>query len=61
MIPLFRSSRHKLIGGVCGGIAEWLGLPPWSIRVTAVVTLFAWGLTGTLYLLAWATLPIDGH
>ncbi|HSE03301.1 MAG TPA: PspC domain-containing protein, partial [Methylomirabilota bacterium] len=27
-MPLQRSRKHKMIAGVCGGIAEWLGWDP---------------------------------
>ena len=27
-MQLRRSNRHKMIAGVCGGIAEWLGWSP---------------------------------
>ena len=29
-MPLYRSRRHSIIAGVCGGIAEWLG---WSVTM----------------------------
>jgi phage shock protein PspC (stress-responsive transcriptional regulator) len=40
---LYRSRRHKIIAGVCGGIADWLG---WSPNVTR-----------TLYVVVWIVLP----
>jgi len=35
--PLRRSRRHRMIAGVCGGIAEWLGWDPTLVRVLYVV------------------------
>lgn len=34
---LFRSRQHKLIAGVCGGIAEYLDVDPTIIRVLYVI------------------------
>jgi phage shock protein C len=32
-----RKSRDKILGGVCGGIAEWLGWDPTVVRILYVV------------------------
>lgn len=34
---LSRSSRHKMIAGVCGGLAEYFQLDPTVVRVTYVL------------------------
>ena len=34
---LTRSSRHKIIAGVCGGIAEYFDLDPTVVRVAYVL------------------------
>jgi phage shock protein C len=34
---LTRSSKHKMIAGVCGGIAEYFGLDPTVVRVAYVL------------------------
>ncbi len=34
---LTRSSRHKMIAGVCGGIAEYFELDPTVVRVAYVL------------------------
>lgn len=34
---LTRSSRHKMIAGVCGGLAEYFGLDPTVVRIAYVV------------------------
>ena len=36
-MALQRSRKHKMIAGVCGGIAEWLGWDPTLVRVVYVV------------------------
>lgn len=32
-----RKSSNKMIAGVCGGLAEWLGWDPTVVRVTYVL------------------------
>ena len=41
--PLRRSRRHRMVAGVCGGIAEWLGWDPTLVRVLYVVASIALG------------------
>lgn len=55
---LTRSSTDKMIGGVCGGLAEYAGLDPTLVRVLAVVAL-CFGFPAILigYFVAWAIMP----
>jgi phage shock protein C len=57
---LHRSSRDKMLGGVCGGIAEWLEWDPTLVRVLyVVVSIASAGFPGTLvYILLWAVMPV---
>jgi phage shock protein C len=34
---LTRSSRHKMIAGVCGGLAEYFGVDPTLVRIAYVL------------------------
>ena len=34
---LTRSRRHRMLFGVCGGIADWLGWDPTLVRVLYVL------------------------
>ena len=34
---LTRSNRHKMIAGVCGGLAEYFGIDPTVVRVAYVL------------------------
>ena len=53
-----RRSRQRMLGGVCGGVAEYLGVDPVLIRVAAVVvTLFTGGGAAFAYLAAWVLVP----
>lgn len=54
---LYRS-RQRMIGGVCGGLAEFLDTDPTVIRLIAVVLFFLPLLPAVLcYLVAWAIIP----
>jgi phage shock protein PspC (stress-responsive transcriptional regulator) len=57
--PLRRSSRDYLIGGVCGGLAEWLGWDPTFVRVMYVaLSVFSAAFPGILvYIIMWIIVP----
>ena len=57
--PLRRSQQHKLIAGVCGGIADWLGWDPTLVRILyVVVSVLSAGFPGLLvYILLWVLMP----
>lgn len=60
MAALHRSNRHKLIAGVCGGFAEWLGWDPTVVRILFVIlSVFPGaGIPGILvYVLLWILMP----
>ena len=51
---LYRSTRDKWIGGVCGGLAEYFDADPVLVRLLwIVVTIFSVGLGIIAYLLFW--------
>ena len=56
---LFRSSTNKILGGVCGGIAEWLGWNPTAVRVLyVVISILSVAFPGILvYLVLWLVMP----
>jgi len=55
---LYRSDRDKMIGGVCGGIAEYFTLDPTLVRlgyiVLSIFTLFSGVLA---YFILWVVVP----
>ena len=57
--PLRRSTDHKIIAGVCGGIAEWRGWRPTTVRLIYVtISIISAGFPGIfVYLLLWLALP----
>lgn len=58
-MPLHRSRNHRMIAGVCGGIADWLGWSPTTVRVFyVVVSTLSVAVPGILlYLLLWLLMP----
>jgi phage shock protein PspC (stress-responsive transcriptional regulator) len=55
---LVRSRRHRILAGVCGGLAERLGWRPWVVRALFVVGSFLPILPGFLvYLAFWLFVP----
>jgi phage shock protein C len=52
-----RSRRDRVIAGVCGGIAEYLGLDPTLVRVATVVIALLPGPAVLAYLIAWLVIP----
>lgn len=57
--PLVRSRHYRILGGVCGGIAEWLGWDPTLVRVLYVVgSILSAAFPGTLvYIILWIVMP----
>jgi len=54
---LYRSGKQKMLGGVCGGIAEYFNADPTLVRLAWVfLTLFG-GSGIILYLIAWIIIP----
>jgi phage shock protein PspC (stress-responsive transcriptional regulator) len=57
--PRLRRSKDRLIAGVCGGIAEWLGWDPTLVRILYVVlSLASAAFPGALaYVILWYVMP----
>jgi phage shock protein PspC (stress-responsive transcriptional regulator) len=54
-----RKSKNRLIAGVCGGIADWLGWDPTLVRVLYVlISIFSAAFPGILvYIILWIVMP----
>jgi phage shock protein PspC (stress-responsive transcriptional regulator) len=48
-----------MIAGVCGGLAEYLGVDPTVIRVLWVLITLLAGFGVLLYLILWMVMPLD--
>ncbi|MFA4946759.1 MAG: PspC domain-containing protein [Candidatus Micrarchaeia archaeon] len=58
MKRLTLSVRDKKIAGVCGGIAEYLGVDVTAVRLAwALFTILSFGAGLVAYLVAWAVIP----
>jgi phage shock protein PspC (stress-responsive transcriptional regulator) len=56
---LRRDTQHKMIGGVCAGIARRYGLSTTALRVAFVISCVLPGPQFIAYLLLWALIPAD--
>ena len=54
---LFRSSKNRVFGGVCGGIGEFIGIDPVIIRLIWLGLSFLFGTGIVIYLLSWLIIP----
>ncbi len=57
--PLHRDPSRAMLGGVCAGIARWLGWGPTSVRILFVlVSVLSAAFPGILvYLALWILMP----
>jgi phage shock protein PspC (stress-responsive transcriptional regulator) len=58
-MPLHRSTHDKIIAGVCGGIAEWLGWSSTTVRILYVlISILSAAFPGILvYIILWILMP----
>lgn len=58
---LRRSSKDRLIAGVCGGLAAWLGWDVTLVRILYVlVSIFSAAFPGiVVYVILWIVMPQD--
>jgi len=55
---LYRSGRDRMLGGVCGGIAEYFNVDSTLVRLLWVLlTLGSIGAGILVYLIAWMIIP----
>lgn len=54
----FHRSYDRMLGGVCGGIAEYFDIDPTLVRLAYVVLTFGTAFSGIIvYLLLWIIMP----
>ena len=58
---LYRSRTNTMISGVCGGLAEYIGMDPTVVRLLYVLlSLFSAAFPGLiLYIIAMFIIPLD--
>ncbi len=54
---LYRSAKDRILGGVCGGIAEYYGWDPTLVRLGWVLLSLIWGAGLLLYIILWIIMP----
>lgn len=59
MKRLYRSSRDKMLGGVCSGLGEYFNVDPTLIRLGVIFTVFGAGAGLLAYLIAWVIIPLN--
>ncbi len=59
---LYRSQVNRLLGGVCGGLGEFLGIDPTVIRLLFVLALiFGHAFVALLYIVMLIVVPENPH
>lgn len=53
---LYRSRNDRMIGGVCGGLAEYFDIDPTIVRLGFVALFFIGGAI-LAYIIAWLVIP----
>lgn len=58
-MPLYRSRRYRVLAGVCGGIAEWLGWSPTWVRLLyIIISILSVAFPGIIvYIILWIVMP----
>ncbi len=57
MKKLYRSRQNRMLGGVCGGIAEYFNIDPVIVRVVAVAFFFMGGSALLAYVIGLIIIP----
>ncbi len=59
IVALYRSRKSRVIAGVCGGLADWLGWDPTAVRILyVVVSILSIAFPGILaYIILWIVMP----
>jgi len=59
MRRLYRSTTDRVFGGVCGGLAAWLGVSPLFVRIMFMLIAMADGAGLALYVALWLLVPSE--
>lgn len=59
MRTLRRSKTDRVIGGVCGGLAEYLALDPLLVRILFIILGIVTGMGVVAYILLWVLVPAE--
>jgi len=56
---LERSRTERMIGGVCGGLAQYFGVDPTLVRALLVFVTLLGGAGVLLYAVLWVIMPLE--
>lgn len=56
---LTRNMDDKILGGVCSGIADYLGVNPLIIRILWIVFTLFFAIGLIVYIICWILLPTE--
>ena len=54
---LYRDENHKLVGGVCSGVANYFGIDIVVVRIVFLILLLSFGVGFVTYLILWIAVP----
>ncbi|MBT3338201.1 MAG: PspC domain-containing protein [Anaerolineae bacterium] len=57
---LYRSENDRMLGGVCGGLGNYLGVDTTLVRIFFVILFFGSGIGLLAYLALWIIAPSEG-
>jgi phage shock protein C len=58
---LYRDEYHKVLGGVCSGLAEYFDMDVTVVRLLFAFTFFVMGVGFGTYIILWIVLPKKGY
>lgn len=56
---LYRSRHHRMIAGVCSGLAEHFNIDPTWIRLLFIFLFFLGGCALAVYIIMWLIIPLE--
>ena len=54
---LYKSRTERMIDGVCGGVAEYIGVDPVLVRIAFLILVFAGGIGVVVYIIGMILIP----
>lgn len=56
---LYRSKTERMVGGVCGGLAEYLKMDVTLVRLFFLLLLLIPGPGAIIYIIMWVITPVE--
>lgn len=56
---LYRSREHRMIAGICGGLADYWNMDPTIMRLIFILISLLPGPSIIFYLIAWVVIPLE--